>query len=233
VNTLSLGLIIMYEAFKKLPAVKQHRILDAAIKTIAEKGYEAASISTICRRARISNGALYKYFKNKEAMFFACVDYGVETMMTELYLKYAGEADTLVDAIRSLLQGFKEFTKKRRDMLSVYSDLGSSSMNRFARITEQVETQGHAFLAGLVEDAKKRGEIDATVSNDVAAYLIDSHVMLYSYSLVSEHHARRFDAFFGNSEGRLTEDEKIDKIMGSLKLLSKEAGHRAGGKQPG
>lgn len=211
----------MYEAFKKLPVVKQHRILDAAIKTIAEKGYEAASISTICRRARISNGALYKYFKNKEAMFFACVEYGVEVMMQELYLKYTNEEDTLIGAVRNLLRGFKEFTKKHRDMLSVYSDLGSSSMNRFATITEKVEYEGHIFLVGLIEDAVKRGEIDASMRIEIAAYFIDSHIMLYSYSLVSEHHARRFDAFFGDPSKRLTEDEKIEKIVESLKLLLK------------
>ncbi len=222
----------MYKAFQKLPAVKQRRILDSAIKTIAEKGYEAASISTICRRAGISNGALYKYFKNKEVMFFACVDYGVEVMMMELYLKYTSETNTLIDAIRSLLHGFKEFTKKHRDMLSIYSDLGSSSMNRFASVSEKIESEGRAFLIGLVEDAKKRGEIDAGVRSDIAAYFIDSHIMLYSYSLVSDHHARRFDAFFGDSAGRLTEDEKIEKIMESLKLLSKGAGHGASGKKP-
>ena len=211
----------MYEAFKKLPVAKQHRILDAAIKTIAEKGYEAASISTICRRARISNGALYKYFKNKEAMFFACVEYGVEVMMLELYLKYTNEEDTLIGAVRNLLHGFKEFTKKHRDMLSVYSDLGSSSMNRFATVTEKVEYEGHIFLVGLIEDAVKRGEIDASMRTEIAAYFIDSHIMLYSYSLVSEHHARRFDAFFGDPAKRLTEDEKIEKIVESLKLFLK------------
>jgi TetR/AcrR family transcriptional regulator len=211
----------MYEAFKKLPVAKQHRILDAAIKTIAEKGYEAASISTICRRARISNGALYKYFKNKEAMFFACVEYGVEVMMLELYLKYTNEEDTLIGAVRNLLHGFKEFTKKHRDMLSVYSDLGSSSMNRFATVTEKVEYEGHIFLVGLIEDAVKRGEIDAGMKTEIAAYFIDSHIMLYSYSLVSEHHARRFDAFFGDPSKRLTEDEKIEKIVESLKLFLK------------
>lgn len=211
----------MYEAFKKLPLTKQHRILNSAIKTIAEKGYEAASISTICRRAGISNGALYKYFKNKESMFYACVEYGVEVMMAELYLKYTYQTDTLIDAVRNLLYGFKEFTKKHRDMLSVYSDLGSSSMNRFADITEKVEYEGHLFFVDLVEKAIKRGEIDASLGIETVSYFLDSHIMLYSYTLVSEHHARRFDAFFGNSTVRLTEDEKIAKILESLKKLLK------------
>jgi len=211
----------MYEAFKKLPAAKQHRILNSAIKTIAENGYEAASISSICRRAGISNGALYKYFENKESMVFACVEYGVEVMMHELYLKYTKKMDTLIEAVSSLLNGFKEFTKKHRDLLSVYSDLGSSSMNRFAAITEKVEYAGHLFFVDLAENAMLRGEIDKSLGVDVVAYFLDSHIMLYSYSLVSEHHARRFDVFFGDSSRRLSEDEKIEKILESLKKLLK------------
>jgi len=209
----------MYEAFKKLPVVKQHRILNSAIRTIAEKGYDAASISTICRRAGISNGALYKYFKNKETMFYACVEYGVEVMMQELYLKYTNETDNLIDAVRNLLYGFKEFTKKHRDMLSIYSDLGSGNMNRFAAITEKVEYEGHLFFVDLVEKAMKRGEIDASLGIETVSYFLDSNIMLYSYTLVSEHHARRFNAFFGDSAKRLTEDEKIEKILRSLKEL--------------
>jgi len=209
----------MYEAFKKLPVVKQHRILNSAIRTIAEKGYDAASISTISRRAGISNGALYKYFKNKETMFYACVEYGVEVMMQELYLKYTNETDNLIDAVRNLLYGFKEFTKKHRDMLSIYSDLGSGNMNRFAAITEKVEYEGHLFFVDLVEKAMKRGEIDASLGIETVSYFLDSNIMLYSYTLVSEHHARRFNAFFGDSAKRLTEDEKIEKILRSLKEL--------------
>jgi hypothetical protein len=79
-------------------------------------------------------------------------------MMLELY--QSNEENTLIGAVRNLLRGFKEFTKKHRDMLSVYSDLGSSSMNRFATVTEKVEYEGHIFLVGLIEDAVKRGEIE-------------------------------------------------------------------------
>ena len=213
-------MITMQKAFEKLPPVKQRRIMDSALKTFAENGYEAASISIICKRSGISNGALYKYFKNKEAILFACVDYGIETMIKDYYLKYTNEANTLIDAVRNLLCGLKEFTRKHRDMVSIYSDLGSSSMNRFSRIvSEKIEHQGRSFFISLVENAKERGEIDASLRSDIAAYFIDTYITLYSYSLVSEHHARRFDGFFKNSTKRLTEDEKIGIIMESLRLL--------------
>ena len=59
----------MQDTFKKLPEKKQAQILDAAAYVFARKGYDAANVSAICRKARISNGALYKYFKNKEDLF--------------------------------------------------------------------------------------------------------------------------------------------------------------------
>ncbi|MDY0393652.1 helix-turn-helix domain-containing protein [Virgibacillus halophilus] len=57
-------------AFAKLPQKKQVHILDAATESFAEKGYFGASIKEICQRADISNGALYKYFRNKEELYF-------------------------------------------------------------------------------------------------------------------------------------------------------------------
>ncbi|RLB79785.1 MAG: TetR/AcrR family transcriptional regulator, partial [Deltaproteobacteria bacterium] len=55
----------MLKTFKKLPRKKQIAILDAAAAVFASKGYYQANVGEICRRAGISNGALYKYFKNK------------------------------------------------------------------------------------------------------------------------------------------------------------------------
>jgi len=44
---------------------KKTKILDAAIKVFAEKGYQYATIAEIAREAGISTGLVYSYFENK------------------------------------------------------------------------------------------------------------------------------------------------------------------------
>ena len=48
-------------------------ILDAALGVFAEKGFAAAKLTEIARRAGVSKAALYLYFETKEDLFRAAV----------------------------------------------------------------------------------------------------------------------------------------------------------------
>lgn len=50
------------------------RILDAATRVLSERGYDGASTNRIARAAGISNGSLYQYFPNKDAIVVAVLD---------------------------------------------------------------------------------------------------------------------------------------------------------------
>lgn len=211
----------MLPTFKKLPPDRQRAILDAAAVVIARKGYHNASVADICKKVRISNGALYKYFKNKESLLRAVLDHGLDLMVNELYKKYVNPADTLADSVRHLLTGLLQFAKDYRQYLSLYVDMGSCSMNKYTGyISERIEHEGRDFFVGLVEQAKKSGRIGPAIPSDLLAYSIDSYITLFAYSLVSEHHSRRFDGFF-RTNGSLTEEEKIDIIVRSVNMLTR------------
>ena len=48
---------------------KRARILEAAQVCLGELGYAGATVGEIARRAGVSNGLLYQFFRNKEALF--------------------------------------------------------------------------------------------------------------------------------------------------------------------
>ena len=47
------------------------KLLDAGVDTFAVRGYHAARVDDIVKRAKISHGTFYLYFANKEELFFA------------------------------------------------------------------------------------------------------------------------------------------------------------------
>lgn len=49
------------------------QILEAAMVEFDEKGYSEASIRAIAKRANTSVGNVYRYFRNKEDLFLACL----------------------------------------------------------------------------------------------------------------------------------------------------------------
>ncbi|MFC0575179.1 TetR/AcrR family transcriptional regulator [Paraburkholderia solisilvae] len=52
-------------------ARRVEELLDAAAATIAQRGFEAATMTEIAERAGASIGAIYQYFPNKDALVFA------------------------------------------------------------------------------------------------------------------------------------------------------------------
>ncbi|MBR5421515.1 MAG: TetR/AcrR family transcriptional regulator [Lachnospiraceae bacterium] len=53
---------------------KRELLLNAAMQEFTEKGYNKASLRTICSRAGVTTGALYFFFENKADLFAAIVD---------------------------------------------------------------------------------------------------------------------------------------------------------------
>ncbi len=52
---------------------KGQKILQAAIKIFAQKGYEKAKISEIADLAGVAHGSVYTYYKNKEDLLFKMI----------------------------------------------------------------------------------------------------------------------------------------------------------------
>lgn len=172
--------------------------------------------------AGISNGALYKYFINKEDLFFSVIDYGVNLIVSDLYSKYTVNTKSIFEAVGSFLAALVKFTKEHTDYMTIYCDLGSSSMKRFAaNASEKFESVASMYTLKLIEESKNRGEINKNIETDVAAYLVDSYITFFVHSLVSEYHCQRFDSFYAGRVKTQSVDERIQIIVESLKQTLK------------
>ncbi|MFZ7942430.1 TetR/AcrR family transcriptional regulator [Neobacillus sp. 19] len=77
----------MFAKFLNLDKEKQDRIINAAIKEFAQKGYDQASTNEMVKEAGISKGLLFHYFGNKKQMFLFLFDYCYELIAEEFYRK--------------------------------------------------------------------------------------------------------------------------------------------------
>lgn len=66
---------------------KRERILNAAMKEFAQKGFKNASTNEIVQEADIAKGLLFHYFKNKKQLFLFLYDYCIDLCMNEFYKK--------------------------------------------------------------------------------------------------------------------------------------------------
>lgn len=59
--------------FRRRPADRPAEMVAAALEVFAERGFAAARLEEVARRAGVSKGALYLYFETKEDLFRAVV----------------------------------------------------------------------------------------------------------------------------------------------------------------
>ena len=59
--------------FRRRPEDRPQEITEAALDAFAEKGYAATRVEEVAKRAGVSKGLLYLYFKTKEELFKAVV----------------------------------------------------------------------------------------------------------------------------------------------------------------
>ncbi|MGD0279033.1 MAG: TetR/AcrR family transcriptional regulator [Smithella sp.] len=206
----------MKNTFLKLPDEKRLFILNAAAEIFATEGYHHASISDICKNAGISNGALYKYFKNKEDLFLSIIDYGID-LVNGLYRQFETDRPVL-PTLNAIFTGINRMAGDMGFIISIYLDLGTCTLNNFAeKKSVDLEIIGRDFLTELLTNAVSRGEIKSSVDIWSTVYFIDNLIILYSYSTVSVHYRKRLLAFM--HEKKDVPEKK--KIAFMLKAVSK------------
>jgi AcrR family transcriptional regulator len=73
-------------------AANRERLLEAASKVFADRGYHGATVEEIAAESGLSNGALYYNFRNKEALFLALFDQRIEARIAALDRTFGGGA---------------------------------------------------------------------------------------------------------------------------------------------
>jgi TetR/AcrR family transcriptional regulator len=93
----------MSSKFLSLNQEKQERILNAALKEFAQKGYENASTNEIVKSAEISKGLLFHYFNNKKELYLFLYNHFVEVLMEEFFNELDFSERDIFERLKSLM----------------------------------------------------------------------------------------------------------------------------------
>jgi TetR/AcrR family fatty acid metabolism transcriptional regulator len=153
-----------------MPAISPQRmqdrydaILEAAKGAFADKGFEGTSIADIARTAQISDGLVYRYFRNKRELLYEVLRKFYERILLDLetqVFRHDAFSARLEALIRRHLEVFVSDTDLCRLFISevrTASDYEGSSIQELNRLYTSV-------LIRIVKDAIKAGEVRADVN---------------------------------------------------------------------
>ncbi|NPV92498.1 MAG: TetR/AcrR family transcriptional regulator [Firmicutes bacterium] len=96
------------EEQKAQPVDPKQRIMEAAEKLFADKGFDAVSIREIADQAQVNSAMLYYYFGSKLELFRAVIEYSLNEL--SVFLKtLIQEAQDPVEQLKCYLKGYVKF----------------------------------------------------------------------------------------------------------------------------
>ena len=152
----------------------KEKILDVTMKLFNEKGYANTSINEVCRRAKVSKGALYHHFKSKEDLLFTFMDKFFEDYYNEM-APLMQKAKSPSDHIRIMIDISFKFMNPETSNPVVWLSLLNEGKNIKGRIAEYFDNVYFGFrteLKKLITQGKRSGEFRKDLDSNTIAVII-------------------------------------------------------------
>jgi len=147
---------------------KRERILDAAVRVFARKGFHSTRVSEVAKAAGVADGTIYLYFKSKDELLVSLFEDRVERLLAflEADLPRSGSASDKLRRIIELQLGLLEGERDLAEVLTVILRQSTKLMKKYAA------PKFNAYLdsiARVVADGQASGELRGDVSPHLVA----------------------------------------------------------------
>jgi AcrR family transcriptional regulator len=116
----------------------RERIVAAALKAFAEKGFRGASTRDIARRARTNQGLITYHFRSKDALWRAAVEQIFGRLEKRLAEHTAAlESDDPRERVRALIREYVRFTAAHPELFRIMVDAGNHSDARMRWLVDR------------------------------------------------------------------------------------------------
>jgi AcrR family transcriptional regulator len=90
------------------PAATKNRLIVAARDLFWEHGYEATSLAEVVQKANAKTGSLYYFFKTKEELLLAVLDWYMENLFPVLIQPIVAHISDPIERVFALLDGYRK-----------------------------------------------------------------------------------------------------------------------------
>ena len=133
---------------------QRDRLLEAAIRVVADKGYGAATIGDLTKEAGVSRTTFYELFEDKESCFLAAYDGAVELLVRRVIGAYETEQrwpERAAAGLEALLEALAEEPRLARLSLVDIGSAGPAAQRRYRTAVQRLTLlfdEGRDFAPG-------------------------------------------------------------------------------------
>ena len=164
---------------------KKDRIIEAAARVFAQKGYAGSSVADIAVKAEIGKGTIYAYFDSKEDLFFAVFEWFILQTGTAAKVSVShlgGSATQRLEVLSDSIMGMWDEIQDVFTLTMEFWAASSSSQirDRFKEAFRRLYNEFRGLVVALIRDGIERGEFRPDVdSASIAAALVGTWDALF------------------------------------------------------
>ena len=162
---------------RRRPVVREStrgRILAAAERLFAERGYRGVSMPLIAKASGITAGAIYRHFDSKEELFFEAV---AERSVQAVQIPGEGSSSDAIEELARIVAAYTEQRLKLFRQLAVEIHSASVHNSKVRRLlSRSLDHNVHQIRETIVR-AQRTGRIDQSTDSDLLARALMVFIM--------------------------------------------------------
>lgn len=178
------------EQLEQIKSRRRDLILNAAAEVFCLCGYEFATIDRVAESAECSHGLLYHYFKTKDEIFYALIEYAGE-QTSALMKDILSQGDTPARQLKALLNGLLTAIGEHKHYVYYFYLLTSLNIvkrdftAKDAQRLPPIREHPHLRLSALIAEGQRLGEIRTDASPDEYAHLFWAILQGYIMQMIT------------------------------------------------
>ncbi len=143
---------------RRSDASRAAKIYQVAARLIMKKGFDATSMNDIARANKLTKAGLYYYVPGKEALLFAIISYGMETLKREVIAPCEGIEDP-AERLRAVV---RRHAALQTDIGAAITIVTEEVKGLTAAHRRQIVSQKRAYLEfvrGALEELHRQGRL--------------------------------------------------------------------------
>ena len=141
---------------EKSKEAKKEKIIEAAVKVFAKKGFYTANVKDVAKEAGVADGTIYLYFKNKEDLLISLFEHKMKSIL-DIFKQALKNISDPLDQLKEFIKVYFNLIESDPDL----SDVFQVELRQSTKFLKDYHNQQFSdylnIIAGILEKGKKIG----------------------------------------------------------------------------
>ena len=150
---------------------KQQKIIKAVEELFRTKSIHTITTDDIAREARVGKGTIYRYFNDKEDLFFQTAISGFDELC-DLLIHKIPENISFIEQLICACREIRAFFNKRRQIFNIDEQRMFWHKKSILERWKEKRKKLVSIIAGIIDKGVKKGAVRSDIPAEILAYIL-------------------------------------------------------------